>query len=94
MFVFSILLFLTGAVFAWRFRVFSIALMSVCVFFGALVLLIGMHSLFPAAAYAFMLCAMPQLGYFFGLAARLSLASQRIPQDIKSRKIASRANLQ
>lgn len=91
MFVFSILLFLTGAVFAWQFRVFSIALMSISVFFGGLVFLIGTHNFLSAAAYAFMLSAMPQLGYFFGLVARLSLTSQRIPQDVKPHKIASRA---
>ncbi|MBR1092302.1 hypothetical protein JQ621_33065 [Bradyrhizobium manausense] len=80
MLAFLILLFLTGAVFAWRFRVFAIAFMSGCALIGALMTLTASHGILSALLSASVLAAAPQLGYATGLATRLILASQRMPQ--------------
>lgn len=73
----SILLVLTGAVFAHRFRVYAILPLCCCAFVVGLVFPLG-DSQFLRVASAFLLATAPQIGYIMGLLSRLSMASQRM----------------
>jgi hypothetical protein len=87
----SILLFLAGAVFAHRFRVYAIVPLCCCAFVGGLTFPTT-DGLFLRIASAFMLVAVPQIGYVMGLISRWSLASQRIPRHQRPQASPQEAN--
>lgn len=85
MLAFSILLFLTGAVFAWRFRVWAIIPLSIAAFVGTYALTYDNHTSLPALGLSFACAALPQLGYLFGAISRYVLAAQRLTQVSRQR---------
>src|SRR4051812_18145293 len=84
----AIFLFLTGAVFSWRFRVWILVPFSVLVVVVAFLIEILVGISFAAAlGYAVLIGFAPQFGYVFGLFAQNTLSIRSSPQPT-SRKLA------
>lgn len=80
----AIFLFLTGAVLAWRFRVWILVPLGLTTVLGTLLLQLWLDfGALDACGNGFLLSATLQLGYCFGLVARSALPmrlKQRSPQ--------------
>ncbi|MBR0797174.1 hypothetical protein JQ615_17415 [Bradyrhizobium jicamae] len=81
MFQTSILLFLIGAVLAWRFRVWILVPISlVAVIATATSAIMSDTGLAVGFAHCLLLCAAPQMGYAFGLFVRHAIVMARSPR--------------
>lgn len=83
----AIFLFLTGAVFAWRFRVWILVPVTVLVLVVAFLVQLLLGGSFAASmGYAVLIGFAPQFGYVFGSFAQYTLI--RLSQQPSSRKLA------
>lgn len=87
----AILGFLVGAVFAWRFRVW-ILVPTTLLFLMSLTLYRWSEGtpILPAMTGAFLISVMPQMGYAFGLVARIGVLMLRLPHSTGTGVLARR----
>lgn len=87
----AILAFLIGAVLAWGFRVWILFPVTLVAFVATLLFELIVGSGFWAAIGAGLVTGlMPQLGYAFGLFARVSLVARRFPRQTQFTQLAKR----
>ncbi|MET4278139.1 MULTISPECIES: hypothetical protein [unclassified Bradyrhizobium] len=83
----AILLFLTGAVLAWRFRVWILVPFCLIAIVATLSLQLAQDQGFATAVgHALLAGCAPQFGYAFGLLARGTLMARYSPRQTVSRK--------
>jgi hypothetical protein len=87
----AIFAFLIGAVLAWGFRVWILFPLTLVMFFATMIFELIVGSGFWAAIGASLLTGlMPQLGYAFGLFARVALVARRFPRQAQFSQLAKR----